>query len=171
MRGNGIAEKVFGGWDLSGIGTVRTGVPVNVTVSRSASALPDGNPTSPPRPDLVPGVSLLPPGGQTPTAWINPAAFAIPVNGTWGNAGRNLVRAPGLWQIDTALTKHNQISERMGIEFRAEAFNLLNHSQLGLPNANFSALGSFGRITQPLNPGATGTGTPRQFQLMLRLSF
>ena len=171
MRGNGIAEKVFGGWDLSGIGTARTGVPVNVTVSRSASALPDGNSSSPQRPDLVPGVSLLPPGGQTPTAWINPAAFAIPANGTWGNAGRNLVRAPGLWQIDTALTKRNQISERMGIEFRAEAFNLLNHSQLGLPNANFSALGSFGRITQPLNPGATGTGTPRQFQLMLRLSF
>jgi Carboxypeptidase regulatory-like domain/TonB dependent receptor len=171
LAGSGVAGKVLGGWELSGIGTARTGVPVNVTVSRSANALPDGNSTSPQRPDLVPGVSLVPTGGQTPGNWINPAAFAIPANGTWGNAGRNLVRAPGLWQIDTALTKRNRISEQVGLEFRAEAFNLLNHSQFGLPNANFSALGSFGRITQPLNSGATGTGTPRQLQLMLRLSF
>ena len=171
MSGNGVAGKVFGGWELSGIGTARTGIPVNVTISRSASSLPDGNSSSPQRPNLVPGVSLIPPGGQTPSLWINPAAFAIPANGTWGNAGRNVVRAPGAGQIDAALTKRNQITERLGLEFRAEAFNLLNHPQFGLPNANFSALGSFGRITQPLNPGATGTGTPRQFQLMLRLAF
>ena len=91
---------------------------------------------------------MLERGGQTPATWINPEAFAIPANGTWGNAGRNLVRAPGLWQIDTALTKRHQITEHLGIEFRAEAFNLLNHSQFGLPNANISALGSFGKITQ-----------------------
>jgi hypothetical protein len=171
LNGNDLAGKVFGGWELSGIATARTGVPITVTISRSASSLPDGNSTSPQRPNLVPGVSLIPPGGQTPSLWINPAAFAIPANGTWGNAGRNLVRAPGIWQIDSALTKRNQITERVGIEFRAEAFNLLNHPQFGLPNASFSALGSFGRITQPLNAGSTGTGTPRQFQLMLRLAF
>lgn len=171
LSGDGVAGKVFGGWELSGIGTARTGLPVNVTISRSASSLPDGNSTSPQRPDLVPGVSLIPPGGQTPNLWINPAAFAIPANGTWGNAGRSLVRAPGAWQLDTALAKRNQITERVGLEFRAEAFNLLNHAQFGLPSGNFSALGSFGRITQPLNPGSTGTGTPRQFQLMLRIAF
>ena len=168
---SGLAGKVFGGWELSGIGTARTGVPLTVTISRSASALPDGNSTSPQRPNLVPGVSLTPPGGQTPNLWINPAAFAIPANGQWGNAGRNLVRAPGVWQMDTALTKRNRLTERVGIEFRAEAFNLLNHAEYGLPNTNLSASGSFGKITQPLNPGATGTGTPRQFQLMLRLNF
>ena len=171
LNGNGFAEKVFGGWELSGIGTARTGVPVNVTISRSASSLPDGNTTSPQRPNLVPGVSLIPPGGQTPGDWINVAAFSIPANGTWGNAGRNLVRAPGAWQIDAALTKHAQITERINVEFRAEAFNLFNHAQFGLPNGNFSAAGSFGTITQPLNTGSTGTGTPRQFQLMLRLGF
>jgi hypothetical protein len=171
LAGNGFAGKVFGGWELSGIGMARTGVPVNVTISRGASSLPDGNSSSPQRPNLVPGISLIPPGGQTTGEWINPAAFSIPANGTWGNAGRNLVRAPGIWQIDTALTKRAKITERINLEFRAEAFNLLNHSQFGLPNGNFSALGSFGTITQPLNTGATGTGTPRQFQLMLRLAF
>jgi hypothetical protein len=59
----------------------------------------------------------------------------------------------------------------MNLELRAEAFNVLNRAQLGLPNGNFSASGSFGRITQPFNPGATGTGTPRQFQFMARVSF
>jgi hypothetical protein len=171
FNGKGFSGKIFGGWDLSGIGTARTGLPLTVTISRSASALPDGNSTSPQRPNLVPGVSLIPPGGQTPQLWINPSAFAIPANGTWGNAGRNLVRAPGVWQMDTALTKHNQLTERIGLEFRAEAFNLFNRAQFGLPNTNLSAAGSFGQITQPLNPGATGTGTPRQYQFMLRVKF
>jgi hypothetical protein len=68
-----------------------------------ASSLPDGNSTSPQRPDLVLGVSLIPPGGQTRTQWINPAAFAIPANGTCGNAGRNPVRAPGAGRTQSFL--------------------------------------------------------------------
>jgi hypothetical protein len=171
LNGGGVAEKFLGGWDLSGIGTARTGLPLTITISRSASALPDGNSTSPQRPNIVPGVSLMPPGGQTPQDWINPAAFSIPANGTWGNAGRNLIRGPGIWQIDTAVIKHNRLTETVGLDFRAEAFNLFNRSQFGLPNTNLSAAGSFGQITQPINAGATGTGTPRQFQLMLRLIF
>jgi hypothetical protein len=171
LRGSGLAAMILGGWDLSSIGTARTGVPLTITISRSASSLPDGNSTSPQRPNLAPGVSLIPAGGQTPQLWINPAAFLIPANGTWGNAGRNLIRAPGIWQADTAITRHARITERIGIEFRAEAFNLFNRAQYGLPNTNLSASGSFGQITQPLNTGATGTGTPRQFQLMLRLAF
>jgi len=171
LSGNSLMSKVLGGSDLSGIGTARTGLPLTVTVSRSASALPDENSTSPQRPNLVPGVSVIPSTGQSTQNWINPAAFVIPANGIWGNAGRNLISAPGIWQIDTALTKRNQISEHVNLEFRAEAFNLLNRAQLGVPNTNFSATGSFGRITQPFNPGATGTGAPRQFQFMARMTF
>jgi hypothetical protein len=171
LNSHGLTGALAGGWELSGIGTARTGLPLTITISRPASALPDGNSTSPQRPDIVPGVSLIPVGGQTPQHWINPAAFSIPANGKWGNAGRNLGRAPDIWQIDTALTKRNQISERVGLEFRAEAFNILNRAQFGAPNTNLSAAGSFGQITQPFNPGATGTGTPRQFQFMLRLNY
>lgn len=143
-----------------------------MTVNRPNSALPDQYSVSgEERPNLVPGVSLIPPGGQTPTDWINPAAFAIPAPGTFGNAGRNLVRAPGLWQADVALAKTISLTERVGLQFRAEAFNVFNRAQYGAPQANLSSPLSFGVITTPVNQGATGSGTPRQFQLALRLSF
>ncbi len=168
----GAARAILGNWQLSGIASARTGLPVNVVVTRSNSVLPDLYSVSgSERPNLVPGVSLTPPGGQTPRQWINPAAFAIPVPGTFGDAGRNLVRAPGLWQADAALAKTVGIGERMGLQFRAEAFNLFNRAQYGSPQANLSSPLSFGVITAPVNQGATGSGTPRQFQLALRLTF
>ena len=110
-------------------------------------------------PNLVPGVSLIPPGGQTPNDWINAAAFSTPAAGTYGNAGRNLVRAPGLWQTDLALSKKVPVTERLRAEFRAEAFNLFNRAQYGSPSASLSSPLSFGVITTLVNQGATGSGT------------
>ncbi len=160
------------GLQISGIGTARTGLPVNVVLNRANSALPDQFSVSgSERPDLVPGVSLIPPGGQTPEDWINAAAFAAPAAGTFGNAGRNLVRGPGLWQADMALSKTFALAERVRLQCRAEAFNLFNRAQYGQPQASLSSPLSFGAITTPVNSGATGSGTPRQFQLALRLSF
>lgn len=168
----GAARAILGGWQLSGIATARTGLPVNVVISRSNAVLPDlFSVSGSERPDLVPGVSLTPPGGRTPTDWINPAAFAVPASGTFGDAGRNLVRAPGLWQVDSALSKTISLTERLGVQFRAEVFNLFNRAQYGSPQANLSSPLSFGVITTPVNQGATGSGTPRQFQLALRFSF
>jgi hypothetical protein len=168
----GMARAILGGWQFSGLATARTGLPVNVVINRSNSALPDLYSVSgSERPDLVSGVSLTPPGGQTPTNWINPAAFATPAPGTFGDAGRNLVRAPGLWQMDSALAKTIGLTERTNLQFRAEVFNLFNRAQYGSPQANLSSPLSFGVITTPVNAGATGSGTPRQFQLALRLSF
>lgn len=167
----GALHAAFGGWQLSSIATARTGLPVNVTVDRSNSVVPGGYSISgSERPDLVPGVSLIPPGGQTPNNWINPAAFAIPAPGTFGDAGRNLVRAPGLWQIDIALAKTVALTERAGLQFRAEVFNIFNRAQYGAPNADLSSQ-LFGVITTPVNQGATGSGTPRQIQLALKVSF
>lgn len=168
----GAARAILGGWQLSGIATARTGLPVNVIVNRANSVLPDVYSVSgSERPDLVPGVPLTPPGGQSPGKWINPAAFAVPAVGTFGDAGRNLVRAPSLWQADAALAKTLGSTERLWVQFRAEAFNLFNRAQYGSPQANFSSPVSFGAITTVVNPGATGSGTPRQFQLALRVRF
>ncbi len=160
--------QALGGWQLSGIATANSGFPVNITVSRSRSDLPDGN-NSNQRPDLVSGVSLYP-ANQTINNWFNPAAFAIPAPGTRGNLGRNVARGPGWYDIDTALQKGFALTERFHLEFRAEGFNLLNHPAYANPEGNISA-GGFGIITNVLNTGAVGTGTPRRIQFMLRLNF
>jgi hypothetical protein len=166
----GALRAIFGSWQVSSIVTAHTGFPVNVTVDRSAADTPDGN-TNNQRPDLVPGVSLTPPDGQTPWNWINPAAFAVPADGTWGDAPRNLVRAPGAWQIDLALAKSIAITERAQLQFKAETFNIFNHPQYGIPQANISAGPIFGTILSTVNTGPVGTGTPRQMQFALRLTF
>jgi hypothetical protein len=169
LHDGGFAARLFGGWELSGIGTASTGRPVNITVTRSAANMLDGN-TGSQRPDLVPGVSIYP-ANQTINNWFNPAAFKVPAKGTWGNSGRFLGRGPGYWEVDTGLEKRTPITERVSLSFRAEAFNLFNHPIYGNPGANFSSASSFGRITGILNNGAVGTGTPRRMQFMLRLDF
>jgi hypothetical protein len=169
--GPGILRSVFGSWDLVTIFTARSGLPVNVTVDRSASAVPDGNVSSPQRPDLVPGVSLTPPGGSSVSQWINPAAFAVPAPGTFGNAPRNLLRGPGLWQTDLALAKHIQLTEQVQVQFRAEAFNIFNRAQYSSPNADISSPTFGHQILSTVNTGPVGTGTPRQLQFMLKAQF
>jgi len=166
----GPLRSILGGWALSGIGTSRSGRPVNVTISRAASVVPGGyNLTQ--RPDLVPGVSLTPPGGSAPAGWINPAAFSVPAPGTWGNAGRNLVRGPSLYQLDLGLSKRVAIHERSALEFRVEAFNIFNRVQYGDPIGDFTVLSQFGVIQSTINTTPIGTGTPRQVQFMLRFGF
>jgi hypothetical protein len=166
---HGLAGTLLGGWQFSSIASARTGRPVNIVVTRKTTDLPDQNNGSQ-RPNAVPGVSVYS-SNQTPGGWLNPAAFAVPAVGVWGNLGRNIARGPGLWQIDPALTKRTQLREFTSLEFRAEAFNILNRAQYGDPVNSISNAAQFGKITAPINTGATGSGTPRQFQFMLRLAF
>lgn len=166
----GFLRTMFGSWESSTIVAAHTGFPVNVTVDRAASTVPDGN-TNNQRPDLIPGVSLTPPGGSSSLQWINPAAFAVPAPNTFGNAPRNLLRGPGLWQTDVGLAKHIPITERVQLQFRAEAFNVFNRAQWGSPQANISNAAAFGRILSTVNTGPVGTGTPRQLQFMLKAQF
>ncbi|HEV3197993.1 MAG TPA: TonB-dependent receptor, partial [Bryobacteraceae bacterium] len=177
LSGNGLASKVVGGWELAGIVSARTGLPVNITMSRSASALPDGN-TSSQRPNLVPGVPIYA-AHQTIYNWFNPAAFAAPANGTWGNLGRYIATGPGTYEVDTSLQKRFALTERIGLNFRASAFNLFNHPGYRSPSGSIGRLlgdppqvnAGFGRITGVLNNGAVGTGAPRRIEFMARIDF
>jgi hypothetical protein len=167
----GFLQGILGGWELTSMISTHTGFPVNVTIDRDASALPDGNSRNQ-RPDLVPGVPLTPPGGSSIAQWINPAAFAIPATSTFGNAPRNIARAPGVWQVDTGLGKRISLSERVHLQFRAEVFNVFNHPQYAAPQADFSSgPGIFASILSTVNTGPVGTGTPRQMQFLLRAEF
>jgi hypothetical protein len=156
-------------WTLSGVASNRTGLPLNVTFSRATTATADGNNTEQ-RPNLVPGVSIIPAGGQTIGNWINKAAFSLPANGTWGSAGTDIVRGPGLHQVDTAISRRINFTERFNLMLRMEVFNVFNHPQLGNPNVNFSSP-LFGQITSIVNTTPIGTGTARSMQFAARFTF
>ena len=168
LNTGGAAAKVLGGWQLSGIASAMSGRPINITIDRSASDMLDGN-KSDQRPDLLPGMSLYS-APRTINNWFNSAAFATPAVDTWGNLGRNIGRGPGYYEIDTALEKEVPLTEQLKLEFRAEAFNLFNHPIYGDPDSDVSD-SSFGVITSQLNSGATGIGSSRRLQFMLRLEF
>jgi hypothetical protein len=169
----GVLRAIAGSWQLTSTALARTGFPVDVLVNRSSASVPDGNSTSS-RPDLVPGVSLTPPGGKTLAEWINPAAFAMPAAGTFGDAPRNIARGPGAWQIDLGATKRIQLGESAYLDFRSEFFNIFNHPQYGLPQATFGIPG-FGSIVQTVNTttpvSPVGSGTPREMQFAIRIGF
>jgi len=169
MLNAGPASRILGGWEMSGIWTMRTGRPLNISISRSSGDLPDGN-SRDPRPNLVPGVSIYPAGGRTFAQWFNPAAFAIPASRTWGNLGRHIGRGPGQAQVDFSLQKKIRIVEAKELVFRIETYNLFNRVQAANPGTTLTSPASFGLVNNGLNR-TIGTGTSRQIQLAMRFNF
>ena len=90
-------------------------------------------------------------GDKTADNYLNPAAFAMPADGTFANTGRSSILAPGNWQFDISLTRTFQITEAQRIELRAEAFNLTNSTKFRAPETNWSR-GNFGTISQAEDP-------------------
>jgi Carboxypeptidase regulatory-like domain len=185
-----LVNQIVGGWQLSTMAYARSGMPLNVTLNRNSTDVPDGIAQAQ-RPDRVPGVPLYP-RHKTTALWLNPAAFAVPFTcpGTsvcvvppgvsaYGDLGRNAVRAPGVWQIDPSLQKRFALTERVGLTFRAEAFNVLNVAQYGQPNTNWAPPqpgvsdnpNSYGLISNSYNTNPTGTGTPRELQFGMKVAF
>jgi hypothetical protein len=98
--------------------------------------------------------------------WFNPCAF-MAAPGTFGNNGRDNLLGPAYYNLDFSLLKDFSITERQRLQFRAEAFNLLNHPLFDLPTNNFDSA-NFGKI---LSANAYGTRPPRQIQLGLKYIF
>ena len=169
LTSGGVAGKLLGGWELSGIASASSGRPIDILVDVNPTDRLDGV-TRNQRPDLVPGQSIYG-TPKTINNWFNINAFAVPAVGTWGSLGRNAGRGPGYYEIDTALQKSTGLTERLKLKFRAEAFNLFNHPIYGDPSSDISDSASFGVITSQLNNNPTGLGSSRKIQLMLRLEF
>jgi hypothetical protein len=148
-------------WQLSGIALVQDGMPVDIFYYGFDPA----NTGLPNRPDIVPGVSLTLPRGQRTTAEsFNTAAFTAPAPYTFGDAGRNLVNGPGNNLFNVALHRRFDVREHGAVEFRAEAFNVFNHPNWGIP-------GSFADFSSPLFGGILAAGDPRRFQFAIRYDF
>jgi Carboxypeptidase regulatory-like domain/TonB dependent receptor len=172
-----------GGWRVGGIVNARSGVPINVTIARpdtvtvngvTITNVPGGNSRGTQRPDLVPGVD---PYLKQGVRWLNPAAFAAPLPGTFGNLPRNLLRGPNFWQIDLMTSKDFRFGQTQGIQVRVDVFNLMNRLNYESPAAalpagvvglpfNDATAGTFGYMLGPLNR-TVGLGTARQTQISL----
>jgi len=155
---SGWAGKLVDGWTISGIGTFQIGAPITVNLPTDNANIGTG-PAQ--RPNLLRNPNLD--GGGTAERWFDTGAFAMPAPFTFGNAGRNLVYEAGEASIDLSLIKNTAISESKRVEFRAEMFNILNHT-------NF--VGAPGRIAFTPNFGRlSNTGPSRQMQLGAKLVF
>jgi hypothetical protein len=155
-----VANFLAGGWQMTGILTVQTGRPFTVTLGRDQS-LTGGNAD---RPNLVGDPKVSDPG---PDLWFNPAAFAVPAAGTFGSAGRNILRGDGLHSFDLGVSRFFRVTERQSFQFRAEVFNLANHPNFFFPVQSL-ANSAVGTITRAANAGA---GAQRQIQFALKYIF
>jgi TonB dependent receptor len=161
----GVLDHVVSGWSISALGILRTGVASTVHIGTNTFGNGDFLNQ---RPDRVPGVSQYG-KGSGPDNFLNPAAFAMPAAGTFGNLARNTFYGPSYKQIDFSILKKTRFTESKNLEFRAEFFNLFNHPNFDEPNSFFDTAG-FGQIFNTL--GRTlGVGTSRQIQLALRFNY
>jgi hypothetical protein len=157
---NGIAGQVLGGWSLSGLTSIASGLPVEVLAGRDNSLTGVGFD----RPDLV-GDPVREHSSRDAMiqGFFNTAAFAHNPPGRYGTAGRNLFSGPAHSSTNLALTKSFRISERFGrIQFRSEFFNAFNQVNFGQPEGRLVNR-NFGRIL--------GAGDPRILQFALRYQF
>jgi hypothetical protein len=175
---NKFAHFTLGGWSVDSFIFAKTAPPVDVV---SGLVIADGIDLYP-RPDVVAGVPLVLYGSQYPGGKaFNPAAFTAPPTGQQGDLGRNVLRGFGAWQADLALQRQFHLTEKVGLRFRGEFFNIFNHPNFGSPNNNLTGP-LFGQSTQTLASSLAGgdnagfnplyqIGGPRSVQLALKLIF
>src|SRR5258705_1809446 len=176
---NKTAHAMFAGWSLDTFILARSAPPVDVIGATSNV----GGVTLASRPNLNPGVPLELFGTQYPGGKIfNRAAFTAAPAGQQGNFGRNVLRGFGAWQVDMSAQRNFHLTDKVGLRFRAEFFNIFNHPNFGSP-INTLTNGLFGRSTQTLANflgagGANGglnplyqIGGPRSIQFALKLQF
>jgi hypothetical protein len=177
--GSPAARTIVGGWSLDGFVLARSAPPVDVVGGIYFAA---GTGLYP-RPNVNPGAPLELAGGGYPGGKIfNKAAFATPPVGQQGNFGRNVLRGFDATQADIGVQRQFRITEKVGLRFRAEFFNIFNHPNFGNPTTVLTSP-LFGRSTQTLanslgSGGANGgfnplyqIGGPRSIQLALKLQF
>jgi hypothetical protein len=154
----GWVNIVAGGWEVTGILTLQTGRPFSVTTSSDLSNTAGNN-----RPFVVGDPHL---DDRTVARWFNTAAFlnAVPGGGyAYGNTGRNVLTSPGLQTFDAGVYRNFAIREWGSLQFRAEAFNALNHANFSIPNADANST-LFGQISSTLTQN-------RNLQFGLKLLF
>jgi len=167
-------NRLVSGWQISGIVSYTSGLPF--TVFQGLDTLGFGTGVANPRPNFV--GSGNPVTGNPGGLYFNPNAFVAAPLGTFGNSGRLSLRGPAFNDTDLAVTKDTKIRENVGLQFRAEFFNIFNHVNWGVPimgngSANLFTAFANGVPIRNANAGKIlyDVGTPRQIQFALKLTF
>ena len=150
----GVGDAILGNWQFSGIVTLSTGRPFTVFLNQGVN---NGAPSWPSRI----GDGKL--DNPTVNQWFDIADFAAPPPNTYGDSGRGILYAPGTKTLDMSLAKRIPLKQRLNLQLRADAFNLLNTPQFGFPNANIGSP-TAGRIT-------TTVGDNRQMQFAAKVDW
>jgi hypothetical protein len=154
---NGITGKVLNGWAFSGITTYQTGFPIRITSSADNELMNSFDFELPGEPDQIAPFQRLHPQNSG-NYYFNPNAFTEDTTadpsllGRVGNAPRTICCGPGVSQTDFALLKNIAVSETKHFEFRAELFNIFNHTQFFNPDGNSTDGSQFGQVTQAKDP-------------------
>jgi len=180
--GNGLAfgggatgwvEKLIGGWQWNAIFSATGGFPFTPLVGSNRSGNGDSrNPDVPNwNPDFKGNVILGVDGFKKTGRYFDPNAFLPPTAGTFGNAGRDQLRGPDMWNVDTSLFKRIRLKEQVHLQFRMEVFNALNHPNFGHPNLIVFSSGNDISPTAGTITDTIAGGNGRQIQFALRLEF
>lgn len=157
-----VLRRLTHNWRLATIFQAQSGFPLTISVfgdtANSGTVLGE----NPIRANYT-GKPVFGPGTHRAEEWFNPAAFSVPAAYTFGNVGRNTVYGPGTQLLDLALERDFAVTERARFQIRGEAYNSLNHTNLGTPN-RFVNTPQFGTITEAATPA-------RQLQLSARFLF
>ncbi|MGC1088831.1 MAG: hypothetical protein WA894_10380, partial [Candidatus Acidiferrum sp.] len=167
---NNMADSLLGGWQVTLIEKISSGFAFPLIDSLDNSGVGSGNGFNTGgngnnfnRPDQVAGCN--PYANQTKVQYINPACFTQPATGELGNASRVPVFGPDFVNTDFSVIKQFKLPwESMGLNFRAEFFNLFNHAQFGQPDNDINVSNGFGAVNSTVN-------NPRLVQLGLKLTF
>ena len=179
--GKGL-DRAVSGWTLASIANIQTGFPFSPQLGYNPTG--SGDTRNPVRPDRNPNFhgSLYASGstGRRVAQYFNASAFAAPAYGTVGNLGRDTLTGPSYVDWDLSLLKTTQFTDRTRLQFRAEFFNVLNHTNLQTPNevvfSSGPTQGTLANQTAPATPSptagvVTAAATSRQIQLGLKFLF
>jgi carboxypeptidase family protein/TonB-dependent receptor-like protein len=161
----GLAGRIFEGWEAAGITTFSSGLPFDVFTATDTA-----HTGQPQRPDYVPGGTSVPVSHPRTQTGPNLGLFSDPPFGRAGNLGRNHFYGPGVNNWDAVLRKTINLSERTNLQFRWETYNLFNRVQFAQPGNLISNPGTFGQSTAEVRRPDLTTGA-RQIQFGMQLSF
>jgi len=158
---NPAFDYILGNWQFNNLFQTHSGIAFTPVISSDQANTGNAGWMGYEHLNLVGNPKL---SNRSAAKWFNTAAFATPALGTYGNAGRNSLRGPDFWNLDTSLFRLFPFGEGRQFEFRAEVFNLPNHVNLGQPSGDINSGSAFGTITSTNN-------TARQIQLSGKFIF